>query len=225
MNQLPEPTIRIAIADDQNLFRQALASLISGLPSFVLAMEAANGQELLTLLEQAPILPDIALIDMDMPGMNGVDLNIELQKRHPAIRVIVLSVHDNPRIIARMIEAGADAYLVKNCDREELTTAIRIVYTTGFYINHRALLAIQQSAAYKNKPIKNINGIPLSITNRESEIMQLICQEFNSSEIAARLNLSLRTVEGHRNNLMNKIGCRNIAGLVLFAVKYGLFIV
>lgn len=222
MSQATDLPIRVAIVDDQTLFRQALAVLISSTPGVDLIMEANHGLEFLEMLEHTSPLPDIALIDLEMPEMNGVELNAALQKRYPSIRVITLSVHNNPRIIARIIEAGADAYLIKNCDREELVTAIRTVHSTGFYINHNALLAIQQAGASRNKAIRNLNGIELSLTNRESEIIQLICQEFNSSEIATRLHISFRTVEGHRNNLMAKIGCRNIAGLVLYAVKNGL---
>jgi DNA-binding NarL/FixJ family response regulator len=122
-----------------------------------------------------------------------------------------------------MINAGACAYLNKNCDAAELITAINTVHQTGFYINTETLRAIQNAAAYRSKAIKSIDAIPIELTNREKEILQLICKEFNNAEIAERLSLSIRTVEGHRNNLLLKTGCRNTAGLVLFAVKYGIF--
>lgn len=214
--------IRIALVDDQQLFRQSLALLLANVPDFQLIMEAGNGDDFLTQLSDRSVLPDIALTDMEMPGMDGIALNDALRSQYPGIRVIVLSVHARERLIARMIEAGASGYLVKNCDKEELITAIRTTYRTGFYINAQVLQAIQHSAGQKNTPIRNVNNIPITLTRRETEVLQLICQEYGNQEIADKLYLSARTVEGHRNNLLIKTGCRNTAGLVLFAVRYGI---
>lgn len=217
------PLIRIALIDDQKLFRQSLATLITGVPDFELVMEAENGNDFLEKLGSRPEMPNIALMDMQMPGMDGIELNTVLHKQHPLIRVIVLSVHANERLIARMIEAGASGYLVKNCDKEELITAIQTVFKSGFYINNDVLKAIQHSAMQKNKPIKNVNAVPVELSAREKEVLALICQEYSNAEIAEKLFISIRTAEGHRNNLLAKTGCRNTAGLVLFAVKYNLF--
>ena len=214
--------IRIALVEDQHLFRQSLSALIKTIDTYELVAEAADGPTFLTLCEQVIPLPDIAIIDMNMPGITGIELNDILREQYPSIKVIVLSVHMQVRLISKMINAGACAYLNKNCDASELVTAINTVHQAGFYINAVTLKAIQQAAHYRNKTIKNIDAIPIELTNREKEILKLICKECSNAEIAEKLYLSIRTVEGHRNNLLQKTGCRNIAGLVLFAVKYGI---
>ncbi len=213
--------INIAIAEDQKLFRQSLAALIAGVPTFRLTAETDNGNDFLDKLKIAATMPDIALIDMDMPGMNGIQLNLMLHKHYPGIRVIILSVHTQQRLIFKMIEAGACAYLAKNCDKDELILAINTVHTTGFYMNSDALKAIRDASAHKG--IKNMTALDDELTTREKEILQLVCRQYSNAEIAAELFLSVRTVEGHRNNLLLKTGCRNTAGLVLYAIRHGIF--
>lgn len=211
--------IRIALTDDQLLFRQALASLISSTDGFELVMEADNGIDCLEKLSKMTDPPDIILLDMEMPGMDGIELNEALHKKYRSIKVIVLSVHANERLIARMIEAGASGYLIKNCDKEELVTAIHSVISTGHYINAQVIKAIQNMAGKKNKSLKNISHIDIEISEREKEILGLICKEYSNADIAEKLFISIRTVEGHRNNLLMKTGCKNTAGLVVFALK------
>jgi DNA-binding NarL/FixJ family response regulator len=215
--------INIGLVDDQQLFRQGLAGLIQSEPGFSLVLEAENGKDcLLKLIEmQAP--PDIILADMEMPDMDGVELNELLQKKYPSIKLIVLSVHSGERLIARMIDEGACGYLVKSCDKAELVTAIQTVFSTGFYINNYVLKAIQNASHTRHHPPKNLIGTPIELSDREKEILLLICKEYSTPEIAAQLFLSTRTVEGHRNNLLLKTGRRNTAGLVLFAVKYHIY--
>ena len=214
--------IRIAVVDDQNIFRQSLAILLNAVPNFELIADAEGGYAFLEILKQLPQPPDVLLLDMNMPGMNGIELNEILQGEYPQIKVIVLSVHTQERLISKMIAAGASAYLVKNCDKEELITAVNTVYNTGFYINRQTLIAIQNAPAQRNKPIKDFDALPFELTNREKEVLKLICNEYGSSEIAEKLFLSVRTVEGHRNNLLLKTQSRNTAGLVLFAIKHQL---
>jgi len=216
-------SIRLALIDDQKLFRQSLAALLAGFSAFELVAEAENGNDFLQQMERAAALPHIVLMDMEMPGMDGMELQELLQKRYPSIKIIVLSVHARERLIARMIEAGSSGYLVKDCDKEELATAIHSVATSGFYINGQVLKALQSAAGQKGKSMRNINNIPIEISVREREVLQLICQEYSNSEMAGRLHISIRTVEGHRNNLLSKTGCRNTAGLVLFAIKYNIY--
>jgi DNA-binding NarL/FixJ family response regulator len=216
-------TIRIALVDDQVLFRQAMAMLIESEPGMSLVMQADNGLDCLRQLKELDNPPDIALIDMEMPQMDGQQLTEELQKKFPSINAVILSVHSKERLIARMIQAGASGYLFKNCDKQELLLAIRTVYTSGFYINPVVLKAIQSVSAPGHDPVKKETSIPVDLSKREREILELICREQSNTEIAEQLFLSVRTVEGHRNNLLQKTGCRNTAGLVLFAVKYHLF--
>lgn len=214
--------IRIALIDDQKLFRQSLATLITSVPDFELLMEAENGNDFLEKLASRQQAPDIALMDMQMPGMDGIELNAIVHRQFPDIKIIVLSVHANERLIARMIEAGASGYLIKNCDKDELLTAIRTVYKSNFYINSDVLKAIQYNSAHKNKPLKNVNSVSIELSAREKEVLELICREYSTAEIANKLFISIRTVDGHRNNLLAKTGCRNTAGLVVFALRHGL---
>lgn len=215
--------IRIAVVDDQHLFRQGLCALIKGVPQFELTVEAENGHILLDALKQLPLLPHIVLIDLNMPGLNGTELNHLLHRDYPTIKVVVLTVHNQDRYVRKMTEAGACGYLIKDCTADELVLAIDTVYRTGFYFNTHVLKALQQSYRKKDTGIRNVNHIPVELTERELEVLKLICTECTNSEIAARLFISTRTVEGHRNNLLIKTGCRNTAGLVIFAIRYGLF--
>jgi DNA-binding NarL/FixJ family response regulator len=214
--------ISIAIIDDQNIFRQSLAMLINSIPGFELVADAQSGADFLGILKSLQQLPDIALMDMNMPGMNGIELNEILHREYPQIKVIVLSIHAQERLISKMVAAGASAYLVKNCDKAELITALNTVHNTGFYMNRQVLIAIQNTSDQRNKPIKTFDSIPFELTNREKQILELVCREYASPEIAEKLFLSVRTVEGHRNNLLLKTQSRNTAGLVLFAVKHHL---
>jgi DNA-binding NarL/FixJ family response regulator len=213
--------IRLALVDDQILFRQGIASLISSEAGFALVMEADNGNDFLANLKKMELLPDIVLMDMEMPGMDGMELNEVLHKHYPSIRVVVLSVHDGERLMARMIQAGACGYLFKNCNKEELVNAVRNVFSNGFYITPAVLKAIQSPTA--KGVITNIQSIPIDLSQREREVLMLICEEYGNAEIAEKLFISVRTVDGHRNNLLAKTGCHNTAGLVLFAVKHHIF--
>jgi DNA-binding NarL/FixJ family response regulator len=214
--------IRLALVDDQLLFRQGIASLISNEAGFALVMEADNGQDFLDRLKKVELLPDILLMDMEMPGMDGMQLNELLHKQYPSIKVIVLSVHNNERLMARMIQAGACGYLPKNCNKDELVNAIRNVFDNGFYITPAVLKAIQSGAANAKGPT-NIQSIPIDLSQREREVLILVCEEYSNAEIAEKLFISVRTVDGHRNNLLAKTGCHNTAGLVLWAVKHRIF--
>jgi DNA-binding NarL/FixJ family response regulator len=215
--------IRIAIVEDQHLTRQGLSALIKTVEGLELIMEAANGKDFLQLLEGCSQLPHIVLSDMSMPGMTGMELNDALRQQYPAIKLIALSVYSQERVVSKMINAGASAYLNKSCEATELITAIRAVHQTGFYINQETLKAIQNVADYRNKKVKHLDAVPVELTNREKQVLEYICKEYSNTEIADQLALSVRTVEGHRNSLLLKTGCKNTAGLVIFAVKHGVF--
>ena len=215
--------ILISLIDDQQLFRSSLASLIKSVPGFTLLSEAENGKRFIEQLQADDKLPHIALIDMEMPEMNGVELNAILQKEYPSVKTLVLSSFNQERFISKMIEAGVCGYLTKNCEIEELITAINSTHKNGFYFNKETLSAMRNASQYKSSEIKNINNLPVELTEREREILLLLCKELTNIEIGEQLFISPRTVEGHRNNLLSKTGCKNTAGLVIFAIKYHLF--
>lgn len=215
--------ILISLVDDQKLFRSGLISLIKSIPGFDLYSEAENGKIFLDQLTASETLPHIALVDMDMPEMNGVALNAALQVQYPSIKVIILSMYNQERFIVKMIEAGACGYLTKNCEITELTAAINTVYKHGFYFNKETMLAMQMASKYKKSTLKNISNVDIEFSSREIEVLELLCTELTNIEIGERLFLSPRTVEGHRNSLLLKTGCRNTAGLVVFAIKNGIY--
>lgn len=212
--------IKIAIVDDQKLFLKGLGALISGISEFELLFDAENGSDFLQKLNNQQIKPDVVLVDFEMPAMNGMELLEILKNKYPEIKTLLLSGHSNERLISRLIQKGACGYLIKNCEKEELVNAIKSTVENGFYINQLSLKAMQNFAGNNNVSAKNNSSIHL--TQREKEVLKLICEEYSNVEIGEKLFISPRTVDGHRNNLLLKTGVKNTAGLVLFAVKNNL---
>jgi DNA-binding NarL/FixJ family response regulator len=213
--------ITIGIVDDQLLFQQALGNLLEQSERFTILFRAGNGEDCLRALTECESLPSLILIDLEMPGMNGLLLQDTLHQRYPSIKTIVLSVHSSARLMSRMIQSGASGFLSKNCDQQELLTTLQQVHETGFYITETVVKALQTSFQHKY-PLRDLTTISIELTRREKEVLRLICSEKSTPEIAAALYVSERTVEGHRQNLLAKTGCRNVAGLVVFAIKNGL---
>jgi DNA-binding NarL/FixJ family response regulator len=213
-------TIQVAIAEDQRLFRECLVSLLNGFQNIEVGIEAANGKELIQQIEATPTVPQVVLLDLTMPEMNGLDTTRYLKKRFPDIKIIILSVHSEERHIVHMVGEGINGYLVKNSELSEVVRAVEAVRDKGFYFNESVLKAIHSGMAQKHEKSYNPNS---PLTTREKEILELICQELTTSEIAEKLFLSVRTVDGHRNNLLEKTGARNTAGLVIYALRNNLF--
>lgn len=210
--------IKIALIDDQHLFRDILSTALSLETGMKIMQESASGSAFLSYLQTQTDRPDIAIIDMSMPDMNGMELTKILHQNYPEIGIIILSVNYRERLVAKAIDAGASAYLHKNCDLSTLRAAIQSVYQTGFYMDMTTLKALRDGSVKKENTVIDDN-----LTKREKEILNLICLELTNAEIAEKLFLSIRTVEGHRNNLLLKTGSKNTAGLVIYAVKHGIF--
>lgn len=216
---MSEDTIHVAIAEDQKLFRECLVSLLNGYNGLNVNVEAANGKELLEKLYNAAPTPHVALLDLTMPEMNGLETTRQLKKLFPALKIIILSVHSEERHIVHMVGEGVNGYLVKNSELSEVVQAVKAVHEKGFYFNESVLRAIHSGMAQKQEKSYNPNS---PLTAREKEILELICQELTTAEIAEKLYLSARTVDGHRNNLLEKTGARNTAGLVIYAMRHNL---
>ena len=217
---MSEDTIHVAIAEDQRLFRECLVSLLNGFERISVNVEAANGKELLEKLYAVTPIPNVVLLDLTMPEMNGLDTTRQLKKRFPDIKIIILSVHSEERHIVHMVGEGVNGYLVKNSELSEVVSAVQAVNEKGFYFNESVLRAIHSGMASKHEKSYNPNS---PLTTREKEILELICKEHTTQEIAEKLFLSVRTVDGHRNNLLEKTGARNTAGLVIYALRHDLF--
>lgn len=209
-------TIKIAIADDEALFRTGMGLILNREEAFEIGLEAENGIDLLAKLKTSDPLPDILLLDLKMPEMNGIEAAEIIQKDYPELKTIVLSTHFSRAFIINMIELSAAAYLPKNTKPKEVVATIKAVYSKGFYYNEKVLAVIRENFMSKSKPKAQF---PFELTDRETEILQLICEQYTAPEIASKLFISSRTVDGHRNNLLAKLNCKNVAGLVVFALQ------
>lgn len=209
----------IAIADDQAMFRKGLISLLSEFPELKVVIEAENGRDLQEKMKRKK--PDVVLLDLEMPEMDGMATMEWLKATHPGIRVIILTMHNEEPIIAHMIENGAHGFLVKNDPIETLMDAIYSVMDTGYYFDDRVSRALLQRLMLGEKVKPNFEKVVLS--ERETQIIQLICRELTNKEIADRCNLSIRTIEGHREQILLKLKAKNTVGIVMYAIKNGLY--
>lgn len=217
--------IKIGLVEDQLLFRQGIKAILSSWADLDVIFESTDGYSVIQKLKECTTLPDVMLIDMSLPPdgkreYSGLDLTTALKDAFPNIKIIILSVYDDNHFIAKMIKMGAHGYLVKDSNPQEVYDAIVSVHTRGIYINERTLLAIQNNTHKKNTT-KAMGSIAndVVLTRREEEILILICKQKTTDEIAAELFISPKTVNGHRNNLLQKTGSRNVAGLVTYALS------
>ncbi|HAD12118.1 MAG TPA: DNA-binding response regulator [Saprospirales bacterium] len=215
------PKILIAIADDEALFRKGMRLILEDYPDMEVMLEAENGESLLQNIRQSAELPDVLLLDLKMPGMTGIEAAEIIRQEFPSISIVVVSSHISKAFILNMIEIGAAAYLGKNADPDEVVETIRMVCEKGFFYNQMVMEVIRDNMTGRN-PIKPQRSFDVELTIREKEVLQLICQELTTQEIGEKLFISNRTVEGHRNNMLAKLGCRNTAGLVVYAIRNGL---
>ena len=214
--------IRLGLVEDQFLFREGMKALLAAYPEFEVTFECPEGYSVVTEISLMPEKPHVLLVDLSLPPdgtreYNGRHVTEDVRKAFADIKIIILSVHDDENFIAQLIEHGAHGYLVKDTDPKEVREAILTVYQKGSYINERTLKAIQKNLGAKTKPAST--NASVSLTKREEEILQLICRQLTTEEIAEKLFISAKTVNGHRNNLLQKTGAKNVAGLVMFAVK------
>lgn len=204
--------LKILIADDHALFRTGLRTLLSTLDWIGEVAEAANGREFVDMVER--FAPDVALVDIEMPILNGIDATREACLRFPGLRVMALSMYGEEEYYYKMIDAGAKGFLLKNSDIAEVQNAIRTVAGGGEYFSQELLYAI-----VKNFRQVSRQSTGEKLSQRETEVLQQICLGYSNAEIADNLSISKRTVDKHRENLLLKTGTKNTAGLVVFAIK------
>lgn len=210
---------KVYIADDHTLFRKAMANLLRTFDRVHEVKDAENGKELLTMIKYDE--PDVAIVDLQMPIMDGAETSEQIIKRNPNVKIIILTMHDSAKYILHMMELGVHAFLLKNTEPDELEKAIYAVVEKDFY--HNDLVA---SVLRKNVTEKKAGQRPMfrqaELTEREKEILALICRELTIREIGQRLSLSENTVRNHRVNIMDKVGVNNTVGLVKFAYEAGI---
>ncbi len=212
--------IRIAVTDDHALFRRGIVSLLSHNDDFEVVLEASNGQELIDNIPQS--LPNVVLMDLNMPVLDGIRATEKIKIQFPKVKIIVISMHDEDKFVSHLMSIGANGYLLKDAHPDEVENAIYTVFNEDYYYGPFLVKVMHNRLI--NKPEKK-NPTPLSlqagISERELEVLEHICQGITTQNIADMLCLSARTVEGHRNRIMEKTGTKNVAGLVAWAVRNG----
>ena len=210
-------SIRLLIADDHEIFRDGLALMLAKQDNIELLGEAEDGRELITLAEQ--LQPDVILTDIKMPRMDGIEATRLLVQKLPDVKVIALSMFDEENLIVDMLESGAKGYLLKNADKHEILEAINSVYQDKvFYCKSTSAKLASMIVRSRFNPYKKHE--PIIFSDREKEIIKLICQQFTAQEIGEKLFLSKRTVEGYRIKILEKMNVKNTAGVVVFALKH-----
>lgn len=213
----PPSAIRVVMADDHALIRAGIGSLLARMPGVELVAEARDGPDALEQI--AAQLPDVAVLDITMPGLNGIQVVARLRTECPDVRVIVLSMHDNEEYVRQALRAGASGYLLKDSSPLELELAVRTVAQGRTYLS--PAVSRHLVADYLRRGSDG-EGAADGLTARQREILQLIAEGNTNQEMAATLNLSVKTIETHRSQLMDRLDIHDVAGLVRYAIRSGL---
>lgn len=206
--------IQLLIADDHAILRDGIVSLLRSEPGIDITCTASNGYEVLEMLNHNTI--DVCLLDINMPGLDGIETAKLIRDRKPGIKIIMLTTYNDREIISELVHLGVSGYLLKNSDKQELVEAIHKVMKGRHYFSEEVEKIILEGLTEKKLP----EIIPLS--ERELEVVQLLAKEYTNEKIASELHISFRTVETHRKNIMQKTKAHNLAGLMKFAYSKGL---
>jgi len=204
--------ISIIIADDHVIFRKGLRTVLNEIPFVKVIAEASNGNELLRVMKTKAT--DIILMDIRMPGMDGVEATKKVLEKYPDTSVICLTMHEEISYFNKVINVGAKGFLLKKTNKDQLENAIKAVYNGGNYYDEEFVITPVQTIQHTKTNIK--------LSDREKEVLEYICKGYSNAEIAKELNLSQRTIDGHKAHLFDKTGAKNSPNLVMYAVKNGL---
>jgi len=210
-------SIRILVADDHGVLRAGLRALLNAEPDLEVVGEAADGLTALRLV--ADLRPDVVLMDLSMPGMDGIQVARRLKETLPGTRVLILTVHEDESLLREAIQAGASGYIIKRAVESELINAIHAIYSGGLYVHPAMTRALIRDLAPSLAPDES-QAEPL--TPREIDVLRLIAQGYTNRQVAEKLNVSVRTVESHRANLTSKLGLSSRAELVRYAKEHDL---
>ena len=205
--------VKVALVDDHVLLRSGLRGLIESFHNCCVLFEANNGKDFIAKLHKGS-LPDIVLMDINMPEMDGYETTLWITENHPAVKVLALSMSDNENAIIRMLRAGVKGYVLKDCEPFELRSAIHAVSTTGFYYTEEITGKLINLVSKKD--------LTDELTEREITFLKLVCSEFTYKEIADKMNKGVRTIDGYRDELFLKLNVRTRVGLVLYAIRNGI---
>lgn len=209
-------TIRIGLIDDHQLFREGIKSLLSETAWISFVLEASSEKEFFNLLKITEL--DLILLDLELGDSDGIEIIKKLKVSHPDLKIIMLTMHGEDRMISYLMEIGANAYLPKDSNKSELEIAIKSTYEEGMYISPHVSKILLKQVQKKEDSIPELNN-PYHLTKRELEVLLMISKEHTTPEIAEHLFLSTRTIEGYRKNLMSKLGVKNTAGLIMKAIQ------
>ncbi|WP_291910653.1 response regulator transcription factor [Chitinophaga sp. CB10] len=213
--------IKVAIADDHKIFRSGVINTLIPYENISVIFEADDGQHLLDIMEKQQ--PDVILMDLKMPNMDGIEATVKVKAKYPDVKVIILTMYEDDNFIVHLVENGANAYLLKNAEPEEIYEAICTTYDKGFYFNENVNLALLKKVLHKTKQhVKPTLKNEVQLNDRELEVLKLICNEQTTQEISEKIFLSPRTVEGIRQKLLEKLNVKNSVGIVLYAFRNGL---
>lgn len=212
-------TINVAIVDDDSLIVNLLQGFINLQKTMEVILTANCGKDLIKLLENAEILPDVMLLDLKMQGMDGIEIAQHLKANFPSIKIIIISSHYQLSFLGFMLKTGIAGFLPKGVSPNELVRIIKIVHEKGFYFMEDQISVIKEELSYESP--KHILDQGAILTSREIEVLRLLSKQKTAKEIGELLFITQRTVEGHKNNLFVKTGAKNIAGLVIYSIQHG----
>jgi DNA-binding NarL/FixJ family response regulator len=211
--------INVAIADDHKIFRRGVILSLKTYHNIRFVLEAENGEELIKGIEKEE--PDIVLMDLKMPVKDGIETTKYLNKHYPKIRILILTMFEDERFVGHLMDSGANGYLLKSTEPAEIKQGIMDVMTNGFYLNNFVNRVLIKKNYAKQKFNPNLNS-QITISEREKEVLSLVCMEYTAQEIAQKMDISARTVEAIKDRLMERFGVKNSVGLVFFAMKNSL---
>lgn len=211
--------IRVAIADDHKIFRKGVILSLRHYANIKFVLEAENGQQLLDQLEEAK--PQVILMDLRMPVLDGIETTKYINKHYPDILIIVLTMHEDEHFVVHLMENGANGYLLKSTEPAEIKKAITEVMLKGYYLNNFVNRILLKRAHSKVKIAPTLSQENI-LSDKERDVLRYICMEFTSHEIGRKMSISPRTVESIKERLIKRFGLKNTAGLVFHAVKHNL---
>lgn len=212
--------IKIAIADDHIMIRKAIAAMVESFGNYKVVIQASNGMELLEMLKTADPLPDLVLLDIRMPQLNGIETAKILFEKYPEVKMIALTMQDNESSIIAMVKYGARGYLLKDAEPEQLRIALSDVYLKGFHYSETVTGRLVYQLQNSNTHISNKN-LANTLSPKETEFLKWCCTELTYKEIAEKMHVSPRTVDGYRDQLFEKLGVKSRVGLAMFVVRMG----
>jgi len=213
--------MRVLLADDHTLVRAGIRALLENLPTIEIVAETGDGQEALALIREKR--PEVAFVDIAMPGLNGLEIAARATREAPGTKVVILSMHGTPGHVAQALRAGVSGYVLKDAAADELPVLLRAIARGETYLSSSISKHVVDGYLGRTPTLSPAEGVPVDVlTSRQREILQLVAEGKSTKDVAQMLGLSIKTVETHRSQIMDRLAIRDLAGLVRYAVRTGL---